>query len=220
MKKLLVGLIITGAISFGTSCSPKSDSTTDDKKESKVNTQRLDSLRAVKKQMDSLRIDSLNKRLTVLEKKFIKNIDEFDKTGWYTHKTWKKNILRSYLSATVFTSGRSYLESNYHGEDWVFHTYLSVLIEDTTYRTAEVPSYSDLNRRDHYHGTVTEQISFSGGKDKGIYKMIAENYNKTIKVRFFGKSYEQITLSKKDKLAIKDSYELKTILKELKELKK
>ncbi len=160
--------------------------------------------------------DELNQKIiTKLEKKFKKKVDEFNGIGWYYHKSWGARWLnRKGLRADINTDGYCYLVSNYHSSDWLFHTKIKVIVNGTTYTSSEIKRFDDSNKSDNSGGKIWEVIQYSKGRDNGILKAIAKNSDKVIKVRFIGREFkDDIILSSKDKLAIKDCYELSKALR-------
>lgn len=157
-------------------------------------------------------------RLVVLKKNFNYKYDEFEKKGWYTHKdqTVQNSYNRNYLGVMVNNVGYAYLESNYYGSSWIFHTGVEVKIGDTVHKTEDIPSYDKNNVRTVLSGDVSEIISYTSGKDNGVLQAIATSGENVVRVRFSGnENIKDITLSQKDKQAIKDSYELFELIKKL-----
>lgn len=158
------------------------------------------------------KIDSLNAVLSKLKSKFTYKKDEFNNTGFYKHKRWGKYWPnRKTLTSYVNSNGYAFFVSNYSGDDWLFHTSISVLIDEKKFTSENVPSFSDNNLTDHDSGRVWEVITYL--ESDLILKEIAENTDKTIKVRFNGREfYDDTTLSSADKQALSDCYNLaKTI---------
>ena len=63
-------------------------------------------------------------------------------------------------------------------------------------------------------GKVVETNYYSLATDLAILKWIADNYTKEITVRFYGKDYyDDITIPMTEKLAIKETYDLYSLLK-------
>lgn len=83
--------------------------------------------------------------------------------------------------------------------------------------TGEVSTLSNDHQTQIGSGSVWEINHYTNNRDNGIIKLSAENYDKEIKARFVGKQYDKdITLSKQDKIAIQESYELSELLKKTK----
>lgn len=175
----------------------------------------IEKVKGEKEALAAIEAEKNKKAFENLKRKFTYKKDEFKDIGFYTHKTWGKNWKnRCTLTSDVNSSGYVWLNSNYSREDWLFHTRIIVKIGDETIRSEEVPTYSDNHRTDNAGGRVWEVITYND--DKGILKAIAENSDKKIKVRFEGdKYYHDVTLSSKDKLALKDCYELGQLIKKM-----
>ncbi len=157
-------------------------------------------------------------RLEVLKKRFDYDYDEFQKIGWYTHKdqTAKNSYDRSMLQVNVNSSGYSYLEDQYYGNDWIFHTRIEVLVGEDKYISDDIPTYDKNNHKENGSDSVWESISYTLNRDNGIMTAIAEGSSTPIKVRFTGgDGVKDITLSKIDQQAIKDSYELAGLIKKV-----
>ena len=170
------------------------------------------------KPIDPAVLETYKKQLADLKTKFDYKYDEFEKKGWYTAKSQsaESTSYKTLLRAFVNNSGYIYLASQYHGDDWIFHTKATVKIGDTVYTTEDIPSYDSNNERTNSTGGVWEEISFIGGKDNGILKAIAESGDLPIKVRLSGdQDLKDFTLSQKDQQAIKDAYQLSDLIKKV-----
>lgn len=223
MRKLLIVLTVT-AVTISCQNQAKRDNQTDTKKETidLVQKQKNDSIQKAKEdsiaKVNAAQLEENKKRLAVLKKNFKYKEDEFNKTGWYTHKnqTVDNSWNRKCLKAHVNSNGYIYLEDQYYSEDWIFHSRIEVKIGDNIYKSEDVPTYSEDNKTENSSGSVWENVSYTGDKDNGIIKAIAESVDKPVKVRFIGREYySDFTLSNKDKQAIKDSYELSNLIKKI-----
>lgn len=163
-------------------------------------------------------LEADKKRLAELKTKFDYKYDEFEKKGWYTNKSQAVSIIfdKKLLRVYVNDSGYAYLESQYYGDDWIFHTKVAVKIGDAIYETDDVPTYDPSNETTNGSGSVWENVSYLGFTDSGIIKAIAESGDTPVKVRFEGQNnVSDITLAKRDQQAIKDSYELSELIKKV-----
>jgi hypothetical protein len=157
-------------------------------------------------------------RLEVLKTKFNYKYDEFNGIGWYTNKnqTAANSFNRKLLKVLVNSSGYAYLEDQYYGDDWIFHTRVKVIINDKIYESADIPTYDENNNEFNGSGSVWEEISYTTNRDNGIIKAIAESDDSAIKVRFVGRqSISDFTLANVDRQAIKDAYELSELIKKV-----
>jgi hypothetical protein len=157
-------------------------------------------------------------RLAELKTKFNYTYDEFEKKGWYENKsqvvasTWNKKILR----VRVNNSGYAYLEDQYYGDNWIFHTRVEMKIGSAIYKSDDIPSYDPNNATSNSGGSVWETISYTNDRDNGIIEAIAKSGDAPVLVRFAGDhGVFDFTLATRDRQAIKDSYELSTLIREL-----
>jgi hypothetical protein len=168
--------------------------------------------------VDPAIMEADRKKLEDLKTKFNYQYDEFDSKGWYFHKTqvvqntFDKKVLKVYVN----NSGYAYLTDQYYADDWLFHTRLEVKIGDTVYKTDDIPTYDSNNSTEIGSGSIWENISYTAGRDNGIIKAIAESGTTPIKVRFAGDhGVYDMTLSERDRQAIKDAYELAELIKKV-----
>jgi hypothetical protein len=160
--------------------------------------------------------EEIEKNFEKLKQKFSYKKDEFQDIGFYTHKTWGKYYQnRKTLTSGVNSDGYAWLRSNYSSDDWLFHTSIYVLIDDKKLSSPIVETYNENNIQENDGGRIWEIVTYN---NTDILKEIAENSDKIIKVRFNGSQhYDDTTLSKSDKEALKDCYELSESIKKLKE---
>jgi len=215
MKKLLLFLLICANIFCLFSCGGGSSKVSSEEKA------KNDSIQKAKE--DSIKSEFLNQiakdsvRFKELEQKFKHEIDEFDSTSnYYEHKNRSNNYLSSGLYTLVWEhTGSIYMYSYYYGSDWLFHTQVEVKINDKTYKTEKVETYDDLYHTNVFGGSISEKISFTGGKDNGVLEAIAKSSkDDVILIRFTGdKYYKDIKVSEMQISALRESYELSEILK-------
>ena len=168
--------------------------------------------------VDPAVLEADKKRLTVLKTKFNYKYDEFEKIGWYENKnqtsenSWNRKLLR----VLVNSEGYAYLEDRYYGDDWIFHTYAKVIVGGETYESTSISITDSNNSEYNGSGSVWERISYTGGRDNGIIKAIAESGDNAVKVRFVGnQSVSDFVLADRDQQAIKDAYELSELIKKI-----
>lgn len=208
--------MLASAIWFSSCGESKSKKETINKKENTLN----DSIKiaiedSVRKSNEAIK-EQAKARMELLKKNFKYKYDEFKKIGFYSHKNQYTN--RKCLITTINSEGYIYLTSLYHADNWIFHTRIEVKIGDQIYKSGEVPTYNEDNITQNDGGYVWEQVRYMNEIDNGIIKAISESGKNEIKVRFIGgKFHNDITLNKKDKQAIIDSYELSQLIKKLKE---
>lgn len=166
--------------------------------------------------VDSAKLAADKARLAELKTKFNYKYDEFEKKGWYEAKsqvvanTWNSQMLK----VNVNNAGYAYLEDQYYGDDWLFHTRAEVKIGDAIYKTDDVETFDPNNSQNNSGGSVWENISYTAGRDNGIIKAIAESGDTPVKVRYTGgrEGVKDFTLTKRDQQAIKDAYELSNLI--------
>lgn len=160
-----------------------------------------------------------------IKEKFFINIDKMESTTTYFSKnTTKEDLTKSNLGyspeygikgiiskVTVINNNPviSFI-SNFHGKDWIFHTYIKIKIDDITKQTTPVEGKREVMEG----GKVLEKNYYTLSSDIEILKWIAENYTKEITVRFYGKDYyDDITLPMSIKYGIKETWDLYGLLK-------
>jgi hypothetical protein len=156
------------------------------------------------------------KRLEVLKKNFKYDYDSFNSTGWYLHKYLEKLISsnKCCLSAHVNATGIIYLESQYCGDEWMFHTQIKVKITDTIYESEIVETFNKLNVTRHSEGRVWENVRYFQDQTINMIKAIYLSKSNSVKVRFIGRQYyKDIELSNKEIIAIAECYELSELIK-------
>lgn len=143
---------------------------------------------------------------------FIKEDDEFQKITFYTHKIFGKNWNnRNTIRVVVRGNGSYYMESNYYGKDWLFHNQIIILINGSTISSPQIMLTDKAHKTDNTAYEVWEVNDYNN--DNAILGNIAALKNKEIKVRFVGQQNDvDATLSKADKDAIAESYDLATDL--------
>ncbi|MEZ4211121.1 MAG: hypothetical protein R3B39_02435 [Candidatus Paceibacterota bacterium] len=168
--------------------------------------------------VDPAILEANKARLEELKKNFTYKYDEFNNIGWYTHKNQlaENSYNRRLIKVPVNNRGYGYLESQYYGENWIFHTRVEVKVGELVLKSQEVPTYDPDNATQNSGGSVWEVVSFTGNKDNGIIQAIASSGDLDVRVRFSGdQKNSDFTLTKKDQQAIKDSYELMTLIKKV-----
>lgn len=165
-------------------------------------------------------LDSLQLKITVLEKPFEKEKTEFDRYTQYVHKrqNFQRAWNRSYIQVHLDERGEIYLSSNYHGKNWLNHTALRVYDQGDDAKTEEIPAGSTDNHRSDFMDAKWEKISYRNGKDNGVMEFIAAHADRNLKAVFLGKEYYYIILENYDKQAVIDALSLSKALKKQKEM--
>lgn len=158
-------------------------------------------------------------RIRTLQAKFRFSPDSIEGGGWYRPKSESADNSwnRTFLGIWVAANGRTYLESHFYGDSWIFHDHIVVRLGDQVLRSEVIPSYSDLNSRHNSSGSVWETLSFTGGKDNGILNAIAEAPDSMpIRVRLEGDDrMREFVLAKRDRIAIQEGDELGALLRKV-----
>jgi len=167
-------------------------------------------------------LDSLNVKVTELEKPFQKEKTEFDRYTQYIHKrqNFERAWDRSYIKVHLDERGEIYLSSNYHGENWLNHTALRVYDQGDDAKTEEIPIGSVDNHRSEFMDAVWEKVTYRDGKDNGVMEFIASNTDRRLKAVFLGDEYYYIILETYDKDAVKSALELSKALKKRNRMEK
>lgn len=155
--------------------------------------------------LDSIK-SAKDARFEVLNKKFVRYSDEFTGAEWFIHKN-QINPTRTTLLIKVSPKGDATLESQFHGDSWIFHTHAIILMGKKRIETPIVSATNPDNRRRTKNG-VWENVVYSGLEMSGVPLLFQFNRDEKIKVRLEGDrdSYDFI-LPEKDKIAIIESAE-------------
>lgn len=162
-------------------------------------------------------IKSVEEEIENLKSEFHVTEDEFSEITIFSHKNigiyWPN---RKTVYTKLSNEGAIVLYSHFHADDWLFHTQVIFRIDDKNYETDVVETYSESHRTniDKNGGGIHEDVRYPMSDD--LIKILADNYQKPIKVRFNGRQfYDDIELSTKDKIAIKESWELASLYRKI-----
>jgi len=161
-------------------------------------------------------LKGLESRLPALTKDFRFTPGEAGRPGTYEHKrqTVESSWNRTFLKMGINENGDVWLISHYYGPSWIDHTSLRVYDQDNYILTDTIPLGHEWNRKVEDLGDRWETIEFREGSDAGAIAFIADNYQKPVKVRFTGKTFQYIVLESFDKDAFRKGWELAQVLKE------
>jgi hypothetical protein len=162
-------------------------------------------------------IRTLQARAAELSSGFILTPGEAGMPGTYEHKrqTAQSSWNRTYLKINLNEKGDIWLTSHYYGTAWIDHVSLRVYDNVNYVLSDTIPLGDPWNRKVEDLGDKWETIDFREGTDAGIIAFIADNYTRSIKVRFNGKKFQYIVLEDYDKRAIRDGWQLAQVLKEM-----
>jgi CYTH domain-containing protein len=137
----------------------------------------------------------------------------------HTKQLAAQNYMRSYIKASLDSAGNFYIISYYCGGPHINHTRIKAISGNQSAESEDVP-FDELDNR-HLDDSAHkwEIVKYKEGKDNGVTDFIAQNADKQVKIEFIGKSTASIYLEQYDKEAIRDSYEISLILKEIAQLK-
>lgn len=143
--------------------------------------------------------------------------DDFQDKGWYTHKNFgKKAAGRKTLKAHVREDGFIYLESQWYGNDWIFHNHIKVRVGSLILSSPKVETSNKNNKQEGAGNHFWENVYYRETGDNGIIQAIADSTSKPVKVRFEGRKFNRdIILTDEEKRSLKESYQLSEILKKI-----
>ncbi|KGO88395.1 hypothetical protein Q765_00315 [Flavobacterium rivuli WB 3.3-2 = DSM 21788] len=143
-----------------------------------------------------------------LKSKFHIKKDEFDKSVWINHKAFGTKYWpnRCTLAVYIREDGSYYTQSNYYGEDWVFHTNVQVKLGDEVFTSETIPTYSKNNIKDNDGGQVWEVVQYTENTPDIAQAISYYDGKGPVKIRFNGRqSSHDVVLSKSDRKAITES---------------
>lgn len=161
-------------------------------------------------------LKGLEPRITALSADFLFTPGEPGQPGTYVHKrqTLQSSWNRTFLKIGLNEEGDIWLTSHYYGKSWIDHTNLRVYEPGSYILTDTIPLGHDWNRKVEDLGDRWETVEFREGSDAGAIAFIADNWQKSVKVRLTGKTFHYIVLESYDKEAIRKGWELAQVLKE------
>jgi hypothetical protein len=167
-------------------------------------------------QMSEERIRALDSQVEALSKGFIFKPGQAGQPGSYEHKrqTVESSWNRTFLKIVLNEKGDAWMLSHYYGKEWIDHTSLRIYDDKNYILTDTIGLGHEWNRKVEDLGDRWETIEFRDGSDAGALAFIHDNYRKSIKVKFTGKTFQYILMENYDKEAIKNGWELAQVLKE------
>jgi hypothetical protein len=150
----------------------------------------------------------------------LKNFDTQEIEGLpanLVHKRQKttNSFNRTYIKPVLDIDGNYYIVSHYCGQSTIEHNQIKVYLAGNAVTSEAVEFDESQNRRFNDAVYRWEIVQYKDGKDNGVIDFIAQNHDKPIKAQFIGKTSHYIVLETFDKEAIRDSYEISFILKEI-----
>ena len=167
-------------------------------------------------QQKNNRLDTVNLRISELEKNFRIEKTQFDRYAQYLHRrqTWERSWNRSYLQILLDERGELSLVSNYNGVQWLDHGGLRVYDLDLSARTDSVGLTEPDNHRSDFMESKWEKVTYRNGRDNGVIEFIATHTHLRLKAVFLGRRYHYIVLEDYDKRAVADAWELSNAIKQ------
>ena len=151
--------------------------------------------------------------------------EQYQDLGLYTIKSQAvtRNIDRTYIRASVDELGRMTLVSSYRGSSYIHHDWLKLSVGEKYVDTPESRDrheFTDL-------GVCYERLSFINGNDGGAAAFISANKDADITYTLYRKTgpdssrpvYRNLKMTKDDRYAIAQLYDLSQILLSLTEHK-
>ncbi len=166
--------------------------------------------------------DSIEVKISNLEKSFVKEKTEFDRYTQYIHKrqTFQRAWDRSYIQVHLDERGELNLSSNYHGKNWLNHVALRVYDSGDDAKTDTIPLTDPNNHHSDFMDYKWEKVTYRNGAADDVIQFIANNTDRRLKAVFIGKEYYYIILEDYDKLAVKDALALSKAIKQKIKLKR
>ena len=140
---------------------------------------------------------------------------EFEKSITYipNRQVFDKSWARSFIQASLNEKGDLTLASNYYGEQWIDHTFISITTELTSINSDPVALDNFDCHHSEFGGSKWEKISYRGKQAELVIAAIAANYEHKIKATFKGKNTYIMWLEDYDKKSIKLAWDLAKALK-------
>ena len=160
-----------------------------------------------------------------LKKGFVFEKDSvYDDIGNYIWKnmTIERNVERSYIRCGVNEEGEMYIASVYFGGRPIEHTGLKFSVKDGAFaETPAIPYDGGVNYRFNDLGNTTEVVTYKGENCKSTANFVsAMDPKERIKAEYTGGKAYSLYLSDNDKMAIKATYELASVLSEITAMQK
>ncbi|MBX2842028.1 MAG: hypothetical protein KTR26_09660 [Flammeovirgaceae bacterium] len=158
-------------------------------------------------------VDINQKKIEKLLSNFSIQSNPNSDSSWYIHKKWEQSDQNmNNLKARVNENGQFSLVSQYYGNRRILHDRIFVKIGENVYDSSVVKIEVPINKSTMVE--VWETIELTGEKDFSIAREISTQMDKPVYVRLWGKEgFEDIQLTKENKMAIQESLELAILLK-------
>ncbi|NDW11847.1 hypothetical protein D0T50_02960 [Bacteroides sp. 214] len=144
--------------------------------------------------------------------------EEYQEVGNYFWPTQivEKNLHRAYLRFQVNELGKMLMTSIYCGKNSIHHTAVKVSIADGTF--AETPPSKDIYETTDLDEKI-EKADYPIGEDGNVMGFIYLNNDKNIRVEYLGDKKFNTNMTKADKEALVNIYELAQFLSAIEQIK-
>ena len=129
----------------------------------------------------------------------------------------EKNLHRSYLRFQTDETGMMSLTSIYCGKGNIHHTAVKVTAPDGTF--AETPTSKDSYETSDL-GEKIEKADYKLGEDGGVILFVGQHKDQNLRVTYTGDRTYSTTLSRADRQAAADVYQLSQLLSSITQIKK
>ena len=129
----------------------------------------------------------------------------------------EKNLHRSYLRFQTDETGVMSLTSIYCGKSPIHHTAVKITAPDGTF--AQTPASKDSYETSDL-GEKIEKADYKLGEDGGVILFVGQHKDQNLRVTFTGDRTYSTTLSRADRQAAADVYQLSQLLSSITQLKK
>ena len=129
----------------------------------------------------------------------------------------EKNLHRSYLRFQTDETGIMSLTSIYCGKSPIHHTAVKITAPDGTF--AQTPASKDSYETSDL-GEKIEKADYKLGEDGGVILFVGQHKDQNLRVTFTGDRTYSTTLSRADRQAAADVYQLSQLLSSITQLKK
>lgn len=143
----------------------------------------------------------------------------YQQTGRYLapSQVIEKNLHRSYLRFQTDETGIMSLTSIYCGRENIHHTAVKVTAPDGTF--AETPSSKDSYETSDL-GEHIEKADYKLGEDGGVITFICQHKDQNLRITYTGDRSYSTTLTRADRLAAADVYQLSQLLSSITQIRK
>jgi hypothetical protein len=163
----------------------------------------------VKNPLNKITLDNLENHFFVEEDKMDDKITYRNKYLFHKNNLTKsKSGIVSFIIKTN-NDVKMVIKTSYHNDDWLFHKYFKVLVGDEKKQSSLSNDRKEIVLDE---GKVLEWCFYTDKVDLEIVKLISENWNDKIDIRYYGEFYIDRLIPLNVKMGIKETYELYKVL--------